>query len=406
VDADGDEDFDSERFFAYDGNQIVLAFDGDSDTDLTNRYLWGSVVDQILADEQVTSLGSAGDVIWPLTDHLGTARDLAQYNAGTDTTSVTNHRVYDSFGNLVSETNAAVDHLFGFTARPWDEETDLQYNLNRWYDPVIGQWMSEDPIGFAAGDANVRRYVGNVAISLKDPDGLQAAKPLTTGNYTEVKVAAGAFRYNFAILNNDVKHGITSQIEFHPNLDNNPGEIDLIQVVRTTDTKTKEHWDISENALSGRRDDRSVCVDQRTEKDPKGKYEADWWVDVRSENWAKKFKSPYYNDTVIYKGWTGKKGLVDLSGTTRPCIARDQPATSDFVWGVTYEFETVVVNRDTGEVLGALKWGFDVIKYKSGKWSVVPAPTKASDNASATFYATVNKFDDKFNPGTTLFVPE
>jgi RHS repeat-associated protein len=171
VDADGDEDFDGERFFAYDGNQIALAFDGDSDTDLTNRYLWGPVVDQILADEQVTSLGSAGDVIWPLTDHLGTARDLAQYNAGTDTTSITNHRVYDSFGNLVSETNAAVDHLFGFTARPWDEETDLQYNLNRWYDPVIGQWMSEDPKGLGP-DSNVRRYVGNNAIMLIDPLGL------------------------------------------------------------------------------------------------------------------------------------------------------------------------------------------------------------------------------------------
>ncbi len=65
---------------------------------------------------------AASDVIWPLTDHLGTARDLAQYNPGTDTTSNTNHRIYDSFGNLVSETYAAVDHLFGFTARPWDEK--------------------------------------------------------------------------------------------------------------------------------------------------------------------------------------------------------------------------------------------------------------------------------------------
>jgi RHS repeat-associated protein len=173
VDADGDEDFDSERFFAYDGNQIVLAFDGDSDTDLTNRYLWGPVVDQILADEQVTSLGSAGDVIWPLTDHLGTARDLAEYTDGPDTTAITNHRVYDSFGNLVSETNAAVDHLFGFTARPWDEETDLQYNLNRWYDPVIGQWMSEDPIGFEGLDPNVRRYVHNSGTLFVDSTGLQ-----------------------------------------------------------------------------------------------------------------------------------------------------------------------------------------------------------------------------------------
>jgi RHS repeat-associated protein len=139
---------------------------------------WGPVVDQILADEQVTSLASGGNVIWPLTDHLGTARDLAQYNAGTDTTSITNHRIYDSFGNLVSETNAAVDHLFGFTARPWDEETGLQNNLNRWYDPVTGQWLSEDPIGFEGQDANLVRYVGNRTLISADPTGLYEARKI------------------------------------------------------------------------------------------------------------------------------------------------------------------------------------------------------------------------------------
>src|SRR5690606_13218635 len=39
IDADGDEDFDSERFFAYDGNQIVLEFAGDDASDLSHRYL-------------------------------------------------------------------------------------------------------------------------------------------------------------------------------------------------------------------------------------------------------------------------------------------------------------------------------------------------------------------------------
>lgn len=69
-------------------------------------------------------------------------------------------------------TNAAVDILFGFTGRPYDEASDLQNNLNRWYDPVTGQWMSEDPIGFAAGDANLRRYVGNEVAKKRDPSGL------------------------------------------------------------------------------------------------------------------------------------------------------------------------------------------------------------------------------------------
>ena len=40
------------------------------------------------------------------------------------------------------------------------------------YDPVIGRFISEDPIGFAAGDANLYRYVANMVTSLTDPMGL------------------------------------------------------------------------------------------------------------------------------------------------------------------------------------------------------------------------------------------
>ena len=49
----------------------------------------------------------------------------------------------------------------------------MQHNLFRWLDPVLGQWLSEDPIGFSAGDENVRRYVGNGVVDSIDPNGLQ-----------------------------------------------------------------------------------------------------------------------------------------------------------------------------------------------------------------------------------------
>jgi uncharacterized protein RhaS with RHS repeats len=42
----------------------------------------------------------------------------------------------------------------------------------RTYDANSGQWVSEDPIGFAAGDANTRRYVGNGATNGVDRSGL------------------------------------------------------------------------------------------------------------------------------------------------------------------------------------------------------------------------------------------
>jgi RHS repeat-associated protein len=166
--------------------QIVLRLDETGA--VTNRYLWGPGVDQLVADEQVTSPSSPGEVLWALTDHLGTVRDLVEYSGGT--TQVVVHRTYDSFGNVTSELNpTAVDILFGYTGRPFDAATGLQNNLNRWYDPNVGRWISEDPVGFAAGDANLYRYVGNSPTNFIDPSGL-----FTVG------ISIG-FEFNFGPIN-------------------------------------------------------------------------------------------------------------------------------------------------------------------------------------------------------------
>lgn len=41
------------------------------------------------------------------------------------------------------------------------------------YDPTIGRWLTEDPIGFAAGDANLYRYAGNGQTNARDPSGME-----------------------------------------------------------------------------------------------------------------------------------------------------------------------------------------------------------------------------------------
>jgi len=86
---------------------------------------------------------------------------------------VINHVVYDAFGNVTSQTGASFESLIGYTGRPFDAETGLQNNLNRWYDATNGRWISEDPISFAAGDSNLYRYVGNGSLTATDPTGLQ-----------------------------------------------------------------------------------------------------------------------------------------------------------------------------------------------------------------------------------------
>jgi RHS repeat-associated protein len=152
--------------YVYDGTAAILQFDGASN--LTHRYLGGPTeIQPILADEAVTSLTSAGTLLWPLTDNLGTVRDLVSDNG-----SVQNHIKYDSFGRVTSESTAAVDFLFGFAAGIRDEETGLQYHRARYYDPLTGRWTAEDPIGFNGQDPNLQRYLTNSPLHSTDASGL------------------------------------------------------------------------------------------------------------------------------------------------------------------------------------------------------------------------------------------
>jgi len=56
-------------------------------------------------------------------------------------------------------------------ARELDPITNLYYVRNRWYDPVAGRFVSEDPIGLEGG-INPYAYVGNSPTNMRDPSGL------------------------------------------------------------------------------------------------------------------------------------------------------------------------------------------------------------------------------------------
>ena len=154
-----------------DGSNVVLDFvdsdgAGTQPMQLAKRYLYGEAVDQILAQEDVTKNLSATDrVLWPLVDSLSTVRNLAKQDG-----TIAAHYRYDAYGNVTSGDTSLTWYLF--TSRELDTDTGLQYNCARWYDPEVGRWVSEDPIGFLAGDGNVTRYVGNGVTFGRDPSGL------------------------------------------------------------------------------------------------------------------------------------------------------------------------------------------------------------------------------------------
>jgi RHS repeat-associated protein len=57
------------------------------------------------------------------------------------------------------------------------DSTSGLYNFrNRDLSPTLGRWMEEDPIGYAAGDANLYGYVNDRPLGLNDPQGLIKGK--------------------------------------------------------------------------------------------------------------------------------------------------------------------------------------------------------------------------------------
>jgi RHS repeat-associated protein len=59
--------------------------------------------------------------------------------------------------------------IFNFTGRDFDPEVGLQYHQARHFDPTVGRWINQDPIGYEAGDVNLYRYVGNAPCNDTDP---------------------------------------------------------------------------------------------------------------------------------------------------------------------------------------------------------------------------------------------
>ena len=151
--------------YAYEGDNIAFVFDGaGSAAGLSTRYLTGPGMDEVFADEE------GGEPRWPLTDQVGTVRELVKWVSGTP--AVVKALRYDAFGNRTDQ-NPGVQYAYSYTGRELDGETGLYYYRARYYDAAVGTFVSEDPKGFGANDPNFYRYVGNYPTDAADPTGLQ-----------------------------------------------------------------------------------------------------------------------------------------------------------------------------------------------------------------------------------------
>ncbi len=150
----------------FDGTQEVAEFNNDEIPPAAVFYT-GERLDEVHA---VWRRGEG--LHWILNDHLGSPRRILDAN-GVEVASLE----YDGFGNPIRAEGpkAAMAERLNFTARPRDPTTGFLHLRARHYDPDLGRFISEDPLGFEGGDPNLHRYVYNRTTTLTDPTGTVTA---------------------------------------------------------------------------------------------------------------------------------------------------------------------------------------------------------------------------------------
>jgi len=83
---------------------------------------------------------------------------------------------YDPYGMKLN----GVAEKVGYTGHAYDSETGLTYMQARFYDPLVGRFLSTDPVGFDASNPygfNRYSYANNNPYRFTDPFGMQAELP-------------------------------------------------------------------------------------------------------------------------------------------------------------------------------------------------------------------------------------
>jgi RHS repeat-associated protein len=99
-------------------------------------------------------------------DHLGTPQVMTDENG-----NVAWRAIYDPFGDASIDVASTETLNVRFPGQYYDQETGLHYNMNRYYDPEAGRYLTSDPIGLRAS-LNTYAYVDNQPINWFDLYGL------------------------------------------------------------------------------------------------------------------------------------------------------------------------------------------------------------------------------------------
>ncbi|WP_169738249.1 RHS repeat domain-containing protein [Maridesulfovibrio frigidus] len=172
-----------EYHFDSEGMRIAKSVNGT----VTEKYLWKdfttleAVADGAAQNVKAFAYDDEGDPVAMIyndkmyyfaSDQVGSIYMVADGN-GNKVEQI----ISDSFGNLIVDTNGAIDIPLGFAAGLLDKDTGLVHFGYREYDPEIGRFTTPDPIGFAGGDVDVYGYCWDDPNNFVDRDGLMGYVP-------------------------------------------------------------------------------------------------------------------------------------------------------------------------------------------------------------------------------------
>ena len=147
-----------EKYLWQDLTRLLAVYDGSDN--LLQRFEY--------ADGRMPLAMTRGGSTYYLTyDQIGSLRIVADASG-----NVVKRIDYDSFGNIINDTDPTFEILFGFAGGLHDRDTGLVRFGYRDYDSDIGRWTAKDPILFAGGDTDLYGYVLNDPVNLIDPQGL------------------------------------------------------------------------------------------------------------------------------------------------------------------------------------------------------------------------------------------
>ena len=151
----------SDTRFIRDG--LLTLQERNASNNVIRENVWGSDIGSGIGG--LLNLRQGGQDYSYLYDGKGNVTALIDGSQAADATYT-----YDVFGNLIVKIGS-LNQPVQFSTKTYDEKTGLLYYGYRFYSPMMGRWITRDPLG-ETGGINLYGFVGNNPINSLDTLGL------------------------------------------------------------------------------------------------------------------------------------------------------------------------------------------------------------------------------------------